>query len=67
MSDLDQTLQQQSISHLGADIAVFTRTIALQEILTLPAIIFDLHRGHKIEHLLVTALLLNRLKPSVTC
>ena len=67
MSDLHETLQQQSVCHLGADITVFTRTIALQEVLALPSIIFDLHCGHKIEPLLVTALLPNRLKPSVTC
>ena len=67
VSNFDQPLQQQSISHLRADIAVLARAVALKEILALPAIIFDFHCGHKVEHLLVTALLPNRLKPSVTC
>src|SRR5438270_4169941 len=49
VSDLHQTLQQQSIRHLCADVTIFARTIALQEILALPPIIFDLHCGHKIE------------------
>src|SRR5256712_5282490 len=46
VSDLHQTLQQQSIRHLCANITVFTRAVALQEILALPSIIFDLHCGH---------------------
>src|SRR6266446_10056245 len=47
VSDLHQTLQQQSIRHLCADVTIFAWTIALQEILALPPIIFDLHCGHK--------------------
>ena len=66
VSDLNQTLQQQPISHLGADIAVFTRTIALEEILTLPAIIFDLHRGHIMKPFFALSLPPNRLKSRVT-
>jgi len=49
VSDLDKTLQQQSVRHLRADVTVFARAIALQEILALPSIIFDLHCGHTIE------------------
>jgi hypothetical protein len=66
VSDLDQTLQQQSIRHLCADVTIFAWTIALQEILALPPIIFDLHCGHKIEPFFAFSLSPNRLKPRVT-
>src|SRR5713101_2806344 len=65
VSDLHQTLQQQSIRHLCADITVFTGAVALQEILALPSIIFDLHRGHTIEPFFAFSLSPNRLKPRV--
>src|SRR5207302_4569989 len=66
VSDLHQTLQQQSIRHLCADVTIFAWTIALQEILALPPIIFDLHCGHKIEPFFAFSLSPNRLKPPVT-
>jgi hypothetical protein len=44
VGDLHQTLQQQSIRHLCADITVLTGAVALEEILALPSIIFDLYR-----------------------
>src|SRR5437773_7448375 len=66
VSDLHQTLQQQSIRHLCANITVFTGAVALQEILALPSIIFDLHCGHTIEPLFALSLSPNRLKARVT-
>src|SRR5438132_11112530 len=66
VSDLHQTLQQQSLRHLCADVTIFARTIALQEIFALPPIIFDLHCGHKIQPLFTFSLSPTRLKPRVT-
>ena len=49
VSDLDQSLQQQSIRHLRADVTIFPGTVAFQEVLALPAIVFDLYCGHIME------------------
>src|SRR5438309_11601188 len=61
VSDLHQTLQQQSIRHLCADVTFLARTIALQEIFALPLIFFDLHCGHKIEPFCAFSFSSNRL------
>ena len=66
MGDLYKTLQQQSIRHLRANITVLARAVALEEILALPSIIFDLYCGHKMEPFSALSLSPNRLKPRVT-
>ncbi len=44
VGDLDQSLQEQSVGYLCADVAVFAGTVALEKVLTLPAVVLDLGR-----------------------
>jgi hypothetical protein len=43
----DQTLQEQTISHFGTNITVFSGTVSFEKILALPSIVFDFNCCHE--------------------
>ena len=43
----DQALQEEPIGYFGANITVFSGTVAFKKILALPSIVFDFNCCHK--------------------